>query len=255
MSEIAFRSCYMNVPREDRLEYEREQATLSGWNRSPGTYGQNRFEQWLMQPHVLKEWYERANRWRPEAKHPGSALMAALAPIRVVRDVESRLRWTPQVEFEHYKKCIVSATRYVDRTSQVPGRIRTIYTMYLYMDKASGRRVFEHENNYNWLPFNCDTDPIWSSVIDENTECYQWFSSHMYSGLRADLDRMGLSYANELPPGRMINKAPFYWKRVWALVRANALLDYWRAIIYVPGGSGAKRAEQSFESHITPASK
>ena len=255
MPEIAFRSCYLNVPKEDRLEYEREQAALSAWNRSPGIYQQNRFEQWLMQPHVLKEWYERANRWRPEARRPGSVRW--LPQMRLTRVVESHLRWTPQIDFEHYTKCIVGAVRTVDPTSQVPGRLLTNYTMYLYMDKAGGRQVFKHENNDSWRPYNCDTDPIWTSVIDESTKCCQWLGSIMstHTGLREDLDRMGFSNAAELPPVRMINKAPFYWKRVWALVRANALLDYWRAIIYVPGGSGAKRAEQSFESHVASTSK
>ena len=269
MPDCIFKCYHQTLPPNYRLAYE--SGLMTDYHK-PDDIAPNRFEQWLMQPRVLKEWFDRANRWRPEA----TCLHAIdwSVPEGFYPSAQARVRWS-RVPFEAFKTCIVTATRSYTNSHDVSDILQlpiVEYAMELYTDKEGidqalrleGRqRVDIHEdddqeenNVYTFAGSNVgyryrETDPIWISQLQPNMRCIRWMNEAFHENLIFVLEEeMGIIGASDIPPVPMVRKARYWWERLWKLVRTQAVLSHWKASTYAPDGAGAKRARTSFDASV-----
>ena len=234
------------------------------------------FVKWLMQPHVLKEWYDTANghrlafnrgMWDEEGSPPFN--MFCENAYRNIKD-DTYIRWAP-VEFEAFSKCRVTfccdyPKLFFDGEydPEVPddfsddddpfGEHREFwdwhewefgpdrrpgphFTMALWLDSYDGEWVDSEDKNWYDKKY-----PFWSSTIDVSD--LRQARMFCYGMLKLDGGMAERSYSREETDGHvktpMLKKAKYHWH----LVRRHAFLVwpnvlYWQREAAKPGSVGS----------------
>ena len=197
------------------------------------------FAKWLMQPHVLKEWFDTANAHRPEASMPVGTRIIWNTPSCLSHADESHLRWA-RCKFEDFSQCLITEEP-ADPAVSGP---RPDYMMELWLPQMS-----EEFSLLVWLEDRDASDfrdceaiasrPVWSSYIHGNFRLADWWDDFPFLPEMGAMNALG---ALNCPTTPMINPTKYYWLRLRKFARARKIAMYWwgltQATQCAPGGAG-----------------
>ena len=204
------------------------------------------FAKWLLQPDVLKEWFDTANAHRPEARMPVGTSINWNMPNVFSHNDESHLRWA-RCTFEDFSLCLVTEEP-PDPLSSDP---RMNYMMELWLARPSEAfsqlvRVEGREMGDYSLQ-NLANRPVWSSYMLGNCRLDRWWDGYHSTHLE-ELTAMNARVALDYPTTLMINPAKYYWLRLREFARARNVAMYWWGLAQeaqcVEGGAG-RRADRA----------